>query len=168
MENNQKSTKIFEMFAERLEQPVDKCLKDFGNDLIKKYGNLYNAFEECAYDRDTLKNDGFTGDWLKTFDDISKENITIPFVTIKGLLTITTWAHDGINHIRDALIQVEESEYEDVEIKVKYIGAPRYLVTVRAPDYKVAEEQMKKAVTRVTECIEKHDGESNFTREVEE
>ncbi len=166
--NNQKSTKIFEMVAERLGQPVDKCLKEFGNDLIKKYGSLYNAFEECAYDCKTLKNDGFTGDWLPTFDEVSKENITIPFVTIKGLLTISTWQQNGINHIRNALSQAEESEYEDVEIQVKYIGAPRYLITVKAPDYKVAEDQLKKAVTRVTEYVETHDGQSSFTREVEE
>ena len=166
--NNQKSSKIFEMVAERLGRPVDECQKEFGNNLIKKYGSLFNAFEECAYDCDTLKNDGFTGDWLETFDAVSKENITIPFVHIKGLLTVITWAPDGINHIRTALQQAEESEYEDVEIAVKYIGAPRYLLTIKAPDYKIAEEQMKKTVTRITEYLEQHDGQISFSREIEE
>ena len=166
--NSQKATKIFEMVAERLNRPIKDCLKEFGNDLIIKYGNLYNAFEECAYDCETLKKDGFTGEWLDTFDAVSKENITIPFVNIKGLLTLSTWAPDGIMHIRTALEQSEQSEYEDVTIKIKYIGAPRYLISVKAPDYKVAEDQMKKAVSRVTDYMHDHEGECTFTRELED
>ena len=156
------------MVAERLNRSVKDCLKEFGNDLTKKYGNLYNSFEECAYDCDTLRKDGFTGDWLETFDTVSKENITIPFVNIKGLLTLSTWAPDGITHIRKALEHAEQSEYEDVNINIKYIGAPRYLISIKAPDYKVAEDQMKKAVTRVTEYMQEHEGECTFTREFED
>jgi len=166
--NNQKSEKLFEMFAESIEKSVEQCYKEFGNNLIKKYGSLYGAFEECAYDCNTLKNDGFDGGWLKEFEVISKDNISIPFVEIKGLIMITSWDPEGIKHIRDALTLAEQSEYEDVEIQIKYIGAPRYLITVKAPDYKVAEGQMKKAVERATERISKYKGECEFKRELEE
>lgn len=166
--NNQKSQKLFEMFSESIGKPVEWCFKEFGNNLIKKYGSLYGAFEECAYDCKTLINDGFDGDWLKAFETISKDNISIPFVEIKGLIKITSWDPEGIKHIRDALTLVEKSEYEDVQINIKYIGAPRYLLTVRAPDYKIAEGQIKKAVERATEHISKHDGECEFKRELEE
>jgi len=64
--------------------------------------------------------------------------------------------------------QDEESEFEDVDIQIKYVGAPEYLISVKAPDYKIAEEQMKKAVEKTTEYINSWDGECKFNREIEE
>ena len=55
---------------------------------------------------------------------------------------------------------------DDVTIEVQYIGAPRYLISVKAPDYKIAEDQMKKAVERATTYIEKNDGSLEFQRDV--
>ena len=166
--SSQKAEKLFEMVAENLGKTTQQCYRDFGNELVKKYGTLFGAFEECAYDCTTFQNDGFTGKWLSEFEKIAKENITIPFVEIKGMITITSWLADGINHIREALALGEKSEYEDVTIHIRYIGAPRYLITVKAPDYKVAEDQMKKAVDRVETYIKQYKGECEFKREIEE
>jgi len=166
--NNQKAEKLFEMFAESIGKSIAQCYKEFGNNLIKKYGSIYGAFEECAYDCKTLKNDGFDGNWLKEFETIAKDNISIPFVEIKGLIMMNSWDSEGINHIRDALVLAEKSEFEDVEIKIKYIGAPRYLITVKAPDYKIAEGQMKKAVEIAANHISNHKGQCEFKRELEE
>jgi translation initiation factor 2 subunit 1 len=166
--NNQKAEKLFEMVAEKLGKNPEKCYKEFGSNLIKIYGSLYDAFEECAYDCNTLKNDGFEGDWLNEFKAISEENISIPFVEIKGIINMNSWSSEGINHIRDSLSLAEYSEFEDVKIKIKYIGAPRYLISVKAPDYKIAEGEMKKAVEKATEHIVKFNGECKFTREIED
>ena len=166
--NSQKSEKLLEMVAKQIGKNVDQCYKDFANDLIKKYGTLYTAFEECAYEPHSLKNEGFSGDWTEEFEKVSKDNISIPFVDIKGQITITSWLPDGIKHIREALALAEKSEYEDVDIKIKYIGAPRYLITIKAPDYKIAEEQMKKAVERTNDYITNWNGKCEFKREIEE
>ena len=166
--NKQKSEKLMGMVAKQIGNTIEQCYKEFGNNLIKKYDSLYGAFEECAYDVNTLKNDGFDGNWLKEFEAVAKSNISIPFVEIKGHINVNSWRPDGITHIQDALSQAEQSKYEDVEIQVKYVGAPHYMVTVKAPDYKIAEEEMKKAVERVEETIKKYDGECEFHRKLEE
>ncbi|MFO7678028.1 MAG: translation initiation factor IF-2 subunit alpha [Thermoplasmatota archaeon] len=166
--NSQKAAKLFEMVAQSLGKTVEKCYQEFGEELIKTYGSLFEAFEESAYDLDSLKKEGFTGEWIKEFVKTAKDNISIPFVTIKGQIAISCWRSDAIKYIREALILAEKSEYEDVDIQVKYIGAPRYLISVKAPDYKIAEDQIKKAVDRSTEYISKYDGECTFKREIEE
>ena len=166
--NAQKSEKLLEMVAKQIGKTAEQCHKEFAEDLIKKYGTLYGAFEESAFDPESLKKDGFTGSWLQTFQEIAKANITIPFVDIKGYLIVTSWLPDGVNHIRDALLGAEASEFEDVEIQVKYIGAPQYMITVRAPDYKIAEEEMKKAVEKIKETIKEHNGDCEFHRKLEE
>jgi translation initiation factor 2 subunit 1 len=166
--NAQKSEKLIEMVAKQIGITVDKSYKDFANELIKKYGSLYTSFEEAAYDIDTLKKDGFKGDWLKVFEDVAKTNISIPFVDIRGYVNVTSWLPDGVNHIRSVLTEAEESEFEDVEIQIKYIGAPKYMITVKAPDYKIAEEEMKKSVDKITESIKKYKGNCEFHRKLEE
>ena len=166
--NAQKAEKLLEMVAKQLGKTVEECYKEFGNELVKKYGTLYAAFEECAYDVETLKNDGFTGNWLKVFEEVAKNNITIPFVEIKGYVNVTSWLPDGIEHIKNALLEAEKSEYEDVEIQVKYIGAPQYMISVKAPDYKIAEDELRKAVGRITDYIKQYKGDCEFHRKLEE
>ena len=166
--NSQKAERLLQMVAKKIGKTIEQCHKEFVNDLIKKYGTLYAAFEESAYDIETLKKDGFQGEWLKDFEGIAKANISIPFVDIKGYINVTSWLPDGVNHIRNALSDAENSEYEDVEIKIKYIGAPQYMITVKAPDYKIAEEEMKKAVEKIKGIIKNYNGDCEFHRKLED
>lgn len=166
--NAQKATKLFEMVAHLLNKTVEQCYEEFGEALVKKYGTLYAAFEECAYDASTLRNDGFSSEWLKKFEEVAKGSITVPFVEIKGMLLLTSYLPEGIDHIKEALNLAEKSEFDDVSIDIKYIGAPRYMIKVKAPDYKIAESQMKKAVERAEAYMKKMKGECEFQREVEE
>ena len=166
--NSEKAQRLIQMLSDKLNKSISQCYKEFGNELMTKYGTLYSAFEETAYDSDILSNDGFTGDWIEEFKILAKENISIQFVEISGYLDIKSWLPDGIEQIKKALINAELSEYEDVEIHVKYIGAPHYMVTIKAPDYKIAEDEMKKAVERIEKEIMIKNGEVIFHRKAEE
>jgi translation initiation factor 2 subunit 1 len=165
--NEQKAEKLFEMLAKELGKDLQQFYEEVGFQLQEKYGSLYAAFEQAALDPEQLKADGFEGAWLKRFLEIGAANITIPFVTIKGELEITSNSPHGFEDVRAALEAAEKSEFEDVEVTVQYLGAPRYLIKVKAPDYKIAEEQLRKAVERATNAIEKKGGKGAFHREAE-
>jgi translation initiation factor 2 subunit 1 len=154
--------------ADELKLNVEALYHEFGGKLIQKYGSLYEAFEETAYDPESLEQEGFVGNWIEPFKKIAKENIPIQFVEIKGYLDIRSWNEKGIEYIRKALLKAEESEYEDVAIDVHYIGAPHYSITVKAPDYKIAEEELKKAVSRVENIMNSQNGEIVFHRKLDE
>lgn len=166
--NNRKAERLFEMLAESLSKPIDDIYKEFGKDLVQHYGSLYKAFEETAYDPDILGEDGFSGDWIEPMKKISEENIAIQFVDITGYLDVKSFEPDGIKHIRKALLNGEKSEYDDVSIEIHYIGAPHYTICVKAPDYKIAEEEMKKAVSRIETELSKHKGEISFHRKIDD
>jgi len=166
--NNKKAARLFEMLADHLNKTIDECWDEFGSDLVQQYGSLYAAFEEAAYDPETLSNEGFSGEWVDGLNQIAHDNIAIQFVDIKGYLDIKSWDANGIECIKEALQYGEESEYDDVDIQVHYIGAPHYSITVQAPDYKIAEEELKKAVDRIEEKITAHDGEMTFHRKLDE
>jgi len=165
--NSQKSKKLLEMVSKELGKDIENCYNEFGNELAEKYGSLYGAFEQAAYDEEMLKKDGYKGDWVEKFIQIAKTSIPVPFVDIKGYIIVTSWLPDGINHIKNVLVEAENSEYEDVEIKVKYIGAPNYMITVKAPDYKIAEEELKKAVDKIEKKIKENNGDFEFHRKLE-
>ncbi len=166
--NEQKAEKIFEIVAERVGSTPEKCYEDFGYKLIDHFGSLYTAYEEAAYDLDTLREEGFEGDWLEPFAEVAKENIQVPFVDIAGFLDVEAYGPDGVEGVRQSLGAAEKGEFEDVEIQVQYMGAPHYRVKVRAPDYKVAEEQLRKAADRALESIQKVGGTGEFHRTMKE
>jgi translation initiation factor 2 subunit 1 len=166
--NNKKATRLMNSLAEELKASVETLYHDFGEQLIEKYGSLYEAFEETAYDPESLKEEGFAGDWIEPFKKIAKENIAIQFVEIKGYLDIRSWDENGIEFIRKALLKAEESEYEDVAIEIHYIGAPHYSIIVKAPDYKIAEDELKKAVSRAENILNSQNGELVFHRKLDE
>lgn len=166
--NEVKAEKLLEIVGQRLKKSPDDCWTEFGADLAPKYGNLYAAFEEAAYDVETLKEDGFKGKWLDTFAEVARENITIPFVEVKGYVQLTNPKPDGVKHIRAALADAEKTtQFEDVTITIKYLGAPNYLIKVRAPDYKVGEAELEKAAQAAIKVITKRGGSGQYMKELE-
>lgn len=163
--NAQKAHKLMEMLAEDLGEETEALYKTFGWDLEETYGSLYAAFEAAAIDSEVLEEDGFSGDWFDAFVELAEENISIPFVTIHGYLDVTSPASDGVRRVQESLAAAENTEFEDVDIEVQYVGAPRYRVVVTAPDYKIAEDELEKAAGRSLKLIEEKGGKGEFHRE---
>lgn len=160
--NEQKAYKLLELVAERSGKDLKEFEQEHVGDLIEKFGTLYGAFEEAVFDEKTMKEEGFTGDWVKTFVDVAKENIQPPFVDIDGFFEISCPLPDGIVHIRDALTMAEKNK--KVEVSIQYMGAPRYRLVVTAPDYKTAEEEMDGIVEKVINHFISIGGEAKFSR----
>src|SRR5947207_1215111 len=161
--NEQKAENLFAIVAQRLGKTVDECWQEFGYDLLDSFGSLYRAFEESVMDEHALEDEGFKGPWVKTFVEVARENIVPPHVTIDGYVEAMDFCPDGAVHIREALTKAVQ-ENDGITVKVQYIGAPRYRIVVRAPDYKTAEEEIEKAANRVIKALTAKGGEAKFHR----
>ncbi len=165
--NEHKAEKLFHMVADRIGKSTDECWQEFGNDIIKKYGSLYETFEEVAYDNEILEKDDFSGDWISAFREVAVENVIIPFVNITGYMEMSFPDRNGVEHIRNALKEIEiEEEQDEVSVKVKYVSAPVYRIDVTAPDYKMAEKELKECAEKGVEYIKKHGGTGTFKRKI--
>lgn len=162
--NEQKAEKLLEMLAKKAGKTVDAAYKEFAYALAEAYGTLYAAFETAAMDEDDFKKEQ-KGTWVAHFLELARDNVAIPFVEIGGTLKVSTAEPDGIEHIKKALLAAQETEFEDVQITVRYLGAPRYRLKARAPDYKIAEDEIRKAAERVTTLMAQHGGVVEFLRE---
>jgi translation initiation factor 2 subunit 1 len=162
--NEQRAEKLFELIAERSGISADEAWEDFGNRLIEEFGTLYGALEEVALNNNVLSEEGFEGPWTQTFIQVAQESIVPPTVEIRGFFKMGSARPDGVNIIREALVRAMDVEDKEVSIIVQYLGAPRYGVQVKAENYKIAEEELKRAMDRVIGYITEHEGEGSFHR----
>ena len=162
--NEQKAKKLLEMTAERIGKKAPDLSKKVANELIKKYGSLYRAFEEVLTNPESLKEEGFKGDWVPAFIETAKENIAIPYVNVKGFVKLFSPGKNGIQTIIDALKNAEKKT-EDIVVTIRYQSAPLYRIQVQAPEYKTAEKELKEAAEKTIGYIIKVGGEGEFNRE---
>lgn len=166
--NEQKADKLLEILADRQGTTSQEILNGYGKQILEVFGSIYDALQEAAeYGPEPFREEGIDGDWLEDFVAFAKENIQASFVDIHGFVDVHSHAPDGVKHVQKALKVAEKSEFEDVSVEVTYLGAPHYRINVQAPDFKIAEEELKKAAERAVQAIRKSGGAGAFHRELE-
>jgi len=163
--NEKKADKLLEIVGTKMGKTPEEAYDEVGDKLLKEYGTLYGAFEEVTVNPDALKELELDKKWSAAITEVAKENIELPSVTIDGTVELSCPAFDGIDHVKKALTAGLGSDEGD--IKIHYVGAPKYKITVTAEDYKTAEQQMKDSVQRISSLIEKHGGSASFKRKEE-
>ncbi|MDR0508788.1 MAG: translation initiation factor IF-2 subunit alpha [Candidatus Methanoplasma sp.] len=144
--NENKAEKLLEIIAERISIPVNDAYELFAYDLLETYETLYEAFESAvAYPDDFTEE--FSGDWVETFMEVAKENVTPPFVEIDCVLEMTSSAPNGVELIKKAL-NAGLKAADGANAVITSIGSPKYRVVVTASEYKDAEDIMKRVTAK--------------------
>ena len=149
----------------------DKTLKDAYNEvgwLIEDlYGDIYSGFETIRKEKiKDLTEIGISEIWAKPILEIINQYVDIPNVSISGELRIKTLAPNGVQIVKDALNKALDlnDEKKLINIKIISIGAPKYKIDLTAPNYKIAESILDKAIDLVIETIESNNGFAEFIR----
>lgn len=157
----QKAEKIIEMLADELKEDAKKVYKTVSSVLFKEYDLLQYAFEDVVENNAKLTDFGLDKKYAKPLETIVKDKIKPSKVIIGGELEIKTYAPDGVEVVRKALMGAEKG-YESSDIK--YLGAGKYRITVEAKEYKKAEPILKKVIEEITSPLEASGGAVNFKR----
>ena len=161
--NEQRADKLLGIVAARAGMSFDDAVKGFVGDLVSAFGSLYGAFEEAAANEKSLAGEGYRGPWVAAFQEVARENIVLPTVTIAGALDLSSVDPRGVEVIRGALEQAEVAGGGAVTIR--YLAAPRYRVEVKAGDYKTAEAVLKDSVDAAIDAVRKAGGQASFSRD---
>ncbi|MCS5531109.1 MAG: S1 RNA-binding domain-containing protein [Candidatus Nitrosopelagicus sp.] len=152
LKNIQEKAKLSDNDVEKLEDKI-----------LSRYDSVYDG----AVDILTNGIKVFTDLKLpkKTLDIIVEVStkIKLPSVEIRGILELTDNSSNGIENIRNSLQSFEKVDQND--IKILYIGAPKYRISVTASDFKSAEKTLKPILEDIQKNIEKNKGSFKFTRE---
>jgi len=160
--NEQRASKLLELVANNIKLDYEKLRKEIRNDLVNNYGSLYVAFEESVINSDDFKK-SWKGAWVSEFIKVGIENVTPPYVTIGGMLSLVSEKEDGVEGIKNSLMG-PEAIHEDSKLTITSDGAPNYRILVKAPNYKQAEEELKSAVDLVLKILKKEGGVGSFER----
>ncbi len=161
--NEQKANKLFEMLTESVGLKEKDFINQTSRQLRESFGTLYGAFEAAAVDDKVLEKEGFKGKWVPGFLQTATENISPPFVSIEGYLQLSTRHPEGINHIKKALSGVAAS-HDEAQVEIQYAGAPRYRLSVSAPNYKIAEAQLESTLEELRNGLSASSAQLDFER----
>lgn len=131
--------------------------------LYSKYNTLYEAFMDVAAKGTVaVKSLKIPEDTLSVIEEVCCK-IKLPSVEIRGIMEITNSSPDGVDIIKKTL--KEATNNDDVQVKVTYLGAPKYRLGVTASDFKTAERAIKPIISEIQGRVEKKRGTFKFERE---
>ena|SRR3989338_4129024 len=160
VKQEQKAEKIIEFVSGKTGIKYEQLYDEVMNALGDKYDSLHLCFEEIVSGKTSLEKLGMN---KKTADDLEvviKQRIKLPDVTIKGMLSLTSYKPNGIEIIKEAL-KIFESK------NVLYLGAGKYMISITAGDYKTAEKELDSDLKKIENFMEKHEGTIEFKRQEE-
>ena len=160
--NEQRASKLLELVASKSKLKVEDLRHEVRAKMVDVYGSMYSAFEEAVINESGFKKE-WNGKWVSNFIKIAVDNVTPPFVTIGGYLNLTSYEPNGVESIKKALLS-PKAGYDDTTLKISTNGSPSYRVSVKAPNYKQAEEELKNAVDTVLDVFKGKGGLGSFER----
>ena len=152
IKNIQEKSKLSDSDIEKLEDKI-----------LSKYDAVYDGIVDVATNGIKV----FVDLKLpkKTLDviEVVSTKIKLPSVEIRGILELTDRSSNGVENIRNSLQSFEKADPNG--IKILYIGAPKYRISVIDSDFKSAEKTLKPILEDIQKNIEKNKGSFKFTRE---
>ena len=162
IKQEQKAEKIVEFLAKKLNLDVKKTYDQVTSKLFDKYPNLHSCFEDVVAGKKVFEKLGLDDKLASLLAETVIQRIKPAEVEITGEFKISCHQPDGVEIIKDAL---KKAESVNKGVSVYYLGAGRYKVSVKAPEYKTAEKILKDVVDKPQKIIEKAEGTIEFSRD---
>ena len=134
----QKAEKLLENVAKKNKKTLDEMYKEIGINLVKEYGSLNVGFQNIAADNSLVKSISLQKKIEDTLLEVINEKIKPIEVKLSATLTLQNNSPNGIEVIKNIL-----SKIKDKNLKINYISAPKYRITLTAPDFKIGEAKLK-------------------------
>jgi translation initiation factor 2 subunit 1 len=152
IKNIQEKTKLSNNDVEKLEDKI-----------LSKYDSVYDGIIDVAANGIKVFSDlKLPKKTLDVIEEVSMK-IKLPSVEIRGILELVDNSSNGVETIKNILQGFDNTDQNS--IKILYIGAPKYRISVTAPDFKSAEKTLKPILEDMQKNIEKNKGSFKFTRE---
>lgn len=145
---------------------TDAQMAEIQDRILQHYDDVYELFELVAVKGiDKVKELGFADNVIHAIEEESKK-IQIPQIEIRGILELSLKKPDGIDIIKAILEDAEQGTKSNPStINISYLGAPRYRISIKSENFKVAEKAMAHAIEKIEKGLSKNQASFNFVRE---
>ena len=140
----------------------DSDIEKLEDSIFSKYEAVYDAFIDISRNGiDSVKELKIPKKIIPHIEELCSK-IKLPSVEIRGILEITSTQSNGIEIIKNILLDVLK---KDTKISITYLGAPKYRLSIISEDFKIAEKTLKPIIEEIQSNIIKKKGTFKFTRE---
>jgi len=161
IKQEQKAEKMLEYIAKNeLKIPLAKLYDQIKSLISKKYSMFYECFEDVALGNAKLEDLGVDKKTAEVLTKLIKERIKPPEVFLEADVKLVSYASDGVETIKKALISAEEAG----DISLLYEGGGKYKVRIKAPEYKEAEKILDDSFKRMHDIMDKAKGHAELIR----
>ena len=159
-----KAESLVKNLAKKLKKPVDQLYEQIMAKVFKEYSYLYLCFQDIVAEKAHLEKLGLDKNLADEITFAVIDKFMPEKIQLKGEFTLHTYAPDGLGKIKSTLLQVEGVS---PTIKLLYVGAGRYKVTIEDVDYKPAEKTLAK-IESILENFNDKLSTASFLREKNE
>lgn len=160
-----KGEKLLELFATNIGEDYKEIIHTIGVPLVNKYGDLYSAFELASTKGKDILSTVIDEKYVDGLYDVITTNVENPLVSITGHITLESFSGDGVNIIKDALVNAREKFKDKVEdVDIRNEGSPKYSIHIIAEDYKLAESVLREIADMAISYVQNNEGKGSFKR----
>jgi translation initiation factor 2 subunit 1 len=152
LKQEQKAENILDHLAKESKQNPAEFYAKVAPAILEHYEYIFMAFEDIVEGTFSLSKTSLEPKLAKSIEDAVRERIKPKQVQIEGVFTITTFAENGVQYVRDALVKASAAAGK---ADIRYVGAGSYKITVIAEEFKDAEKLLKGAVSAVEDSFRK-------------
>ncbi|MCX8158237.1 MAG: S1 RNA-binding domain-containing protein [Candidatus Diapherotrites archaeon] len=153
--------KLVELIAKEKNSDFDSAWENVAEPLLKKYDNLIEAFESILINGE-IEAKLVPEEWREAMIKVIRKNIEIPEREVSLILKLTSYEPNGLEIIKNALLEARKGK-ENI-CNISYLGSGKYLVKVKALDYKTAEKEINIIAERAVNYVRKNKGEASIER----
>ncbi|CDR46746.1 CYFA0S25e01618g1_1 [Cyberlindnera fabianii] len=150
--------------AEKFGIPLETLYQSIGWPLSRKYGHVYDAFKISITDPTVFEDiQAPSDDVMEELKSYISRRLTPQAIKIRADVEVSCFSYEGIDAIKSALRAAEELSTEQMQVKVKLVAAPLYVVTTQALDKQQGIDLLTKALEVIDEKIKSADGTATVT-----
>jgi translation initiation factor 2 subunit 1 len=157
VQNEKRGAKLLEISIEAAKGTI--TLVDATAEIEKHFEDVYTCFRETSIKgEDALKKVDLPKAVKAKILEVAQKNIKKPVVTVIAIVTLSCYNSDAVTTIKEAF---DVSEGVDVH----YLGAPKYKISLSAPDYKTGEKKLLGVLEHIKTYAQKNNCEFKYERE---
>lgn len=155
---------ILRYCAEKFQIPLEQLYETIAWPLSRKFGHAYDAFKLSIIDDSIWEGiEPPSAEILEELKAYISRKLTPQAVKIRADVEVSCFSYKGIDAVKEALQAAEDMSTEQMQIKVKLVAAPLYVITTQALDKQQGIELLENAIAKIGEVIKKYEGVCNVT-----
>jgi len=154
-----KMEKLIEVIAKKFNETPESAFKTVGQELINVFGSLYEFYDAIKAEGITVLDETKTNDkWKTELKNQISEQLKAQRVKTSKQIDLKSFASDGITKLNEVFNFIEKfAKSKKIELEIKYISAPVYLLEAISTNYKEAEQFFEGMMEELEQFTKKND-----------